>query len=96
MSEYSEQPTPRTTVEAPRWVGLAVALLAAVSLAGLGVGWSALNHANTVEQSTQTSMKQSNDALGQRLAKEDDLNQQLQSDLKVVTDKLNVTCRQTW
>jgi len=29
--------------------------------------------------------------LAQKLAKEDDINQQLQSDLKVVTDKLNVT-----
>ena len=36
-------------------------------------------------------MKQQNDQLSQRLAKEDEQNQQLQSDLKVVTDKLNVT-----
>ena len=36
-------------------------------------------------------MKQQNDALGQRLTKSEDQNQQLQSDLKVVTDKLNVT-----
>jgi small-conductance mechanosensitive channel len=44
-----------------------------------------------VEQTTQTSVKQANDALTQRLAKEDEINQQLQSDLKVVTDKMNVT-----
>jgi len=44
-----------------------------------------------VEQTTQTSVKQANDALAQKLAKEDEINQQLQSDLKVVTDKLNVT-----
>jgi small-conductance mechanosensitive channel len=44
-----------------------------------------------VEQATQTSVKQANDALAQKLAKEDEINQQLQSDLKVVTDKLNVT-----
>jgi hypothetical protein len=36
-------------------------------------------------------LKQQNDALGQRLAKAEDENQQLGSDLKVVTDKLNVT-----
>jgi chromosome segregation ATPase len=36
-------------------------------------------------------LKQQNDALAQRLAKTEDQNQQLQSDLKVVTDKLNVT-----
>jgi hypothetical protein len=50
-----------------------------------------LNHANGIEQSTQASVKQANDALAQRLAKEDEINQALQSDLKVVTDKLNLT-----
>jgi hypothetical protein len=70
---------------------LAVVVLGALSLAGLGVGWSALNHANSVAQQTQAAVKQQNDALGQRLAKTEDLNQQLESDLKVVTDKLNVT-----
>jgi hypothetical protein len=44
-----------------------------------------------VEKSTQTALKQQNDAFGQRLSKTEDENQQLQSDLKVVTDKLNVT-----
>jgi len=57
----------------------------------LGVGWSAINHANNIEQTTQASVKQTNDALGQRLAKAEEQNQQLQSDLKVVTNKLNVT-----
>src|SRR5712692_9766157 len=75
----------------PRWVGIAVAALAGVSLLGLGIGWSALSHANNVEQTTQSSVKQANEALAQKLAKEDEINQQLQSDLKVVTDKLNVT-----
>jgi predicted nucleic acid-binding Zn-ribbon protein len=88
MSEFQET---STTVGAPRWVGLAVAALAGVSLIGLVVGVSALNHSKSVEQSMQASLKQQNDALSQRLAKSDDLNQQLQSDLKVVTDKLNVT-----
>jgi len=60
-------------------------------LAGLGVGWSALNEAKSTGQSTQASLKQTNDALSQRLQKSEDVNQQLQSDLKVVTDKLNVT-----
>ena len=75
----------------PRWVGLAVGLLGGISLLSLGVGWSALNQSKSIEQTTQASVKQSNDALAQRLAKEDEINQQLQSDLKVVTDKLNVT-----
>lgn len=89
MSEYQE-PLNHTT-GTPRWVGLAVAVLGGISLVSLGVGWSALNHANSIEQSTQASVKQSNDALSQRLAKEDDVNQALQSDLRVVTDKLNLT-----
>ncbi|MGC1618661.1 MAG: hypothetical protein WA765_09240 [Candidatus Acidiferrum sp.] len=90
MSEFQE-PFNHTTTGTPRWVGLAVAVLGGVSLLGLGIGWSALNHANSVEQSTQASMKQTNDALSQRLAKEDEINQALQSDLRVVADKLNLT-----
>jgi len=90
MSEYQES-NPTSTAGTPRWVGLAVAVLGALSLLGLGVGWSAMNHANNIDQSTQTVVKQQTDALTQRLAKNDELNQQLQSDLKVVTDKLNVT-----
>ena len=90
MSEYHEI-AHTSTVGTPRWVGLAVAVLGGVSLLGLGVGWSALNQAKNVEQSTLASVKQANDALNQRLAKADDINQQMQSDLKVVTDKMNLT-----
>jgi hypothetical protein len=90
MSEFQETNL-QTTASTPRWVGLAVGVLGVVSLLGLGLGWSALNHANSVDQSTQASLKQSNDALTQRLAKAEDLNQQLQSDVRVVTNKLNVT-----
>src|SRR5437660_10779297 len=90
MSEYQE-PIQVNTTGTPRWVGIAVAVLGGVSLLGLGIGWSALNQANTVQQSTQASVKQANDSLAQKLAKEDEINQQLQSDLRVVTDKLNVT-----
>ena len=90
MSEYQE-PLQATGTGTPRWVGIAVAVLAGISLVSLGIGWSALSHANSVQQTTQTSVKQANDALAQKLAREDEINQQLQSDLKVVTDKLNVT-----
>jgi hypothetical protein len=89
MSEYQE-PISHTT-GTPRWIGLAVAVLGGLSLLGIGIGWSAINQAKNVEQTSQASFKQANDALTQRLAKEDEINQQLQSDLKVVTDKLNVT-----
>jgi len=90
MSEFLDSANTSTT-GTPRWVGLAVAVLGGLSLLGLGVGWSALNQAKNIEQTTQASLKQANDALTQRLAKEDEINQQLQSDFKVVTDKLNVT-----
>jgi small-conductance mechanosensitive channel len=90
MSDFQE-PIHHTSAATPRWVGLAVAVLGGVSLLGLAVAWSALNRANSIEQSAVASVKQSTDSLAQRLAKEDDINQQLQSDLKVVTDKLNLT-----
>jgi len=88
MSDFQDS---ANTTGTPRWVGLAVAVLGGISLLSLGVGWSALNQAKSVEQSTQASVKQANEALTQRLTKADDINQQLQSDVKVVTDKLNLT-----
>src|ERR1700748_3691289 len=90
MSEFQE-PIHHTTAETPRWVGLAVALLGGVSLLGIGLGWSAINQTKGIQQATEASVKQQTDALQQRLAKEDEINAQLQSDLKVVTDKLNLT-----
>jgi hypothetical protein len=89
MSEFGESNV-QTTVGTPRWIGLAIAVLAGVSVIGLIVGATAFSRSNTLD-TAQASMKQQNDALAQRLAKSDELNQQLQSDLKVVTDKLNVT-----
>lgn len=90
MSEFQE-PVVVNNTGTPRWVALAVAIIAVLSLIGVGVGWSALSHANSLEQSTVASVKQTNDTLGLRLSKAEEQNQQLQSDLKVVTDKLNVT-----
>jgi len=49
MSEYQES-NPGVVPGTPRWVGLAVAVLGALSLLGLGVGWSAINHANSLEK----------------------------------------------
>jgi len=90
MSEFQD-PSMQSTAATPRWVGLAIAALGGVSLIGLVVGISALSQSRSVEQSIQATLKQQNDMLAQRLAKTDEQNQQLQSDLKVVTDKLNVT-----
>lgn len=88
MSEFQES---TTQAAAPRWVGLSIAALGATSLLGIGIGWSALNQGKQTEQSVQASVKQQNEALMQRLTKTDEENQQLESDLKVVTNKLNVT-----
>ena len=90
MSEFQDY-SHSSTAAAPRWVGLAVGVLGALSLIGVVVGWSALSQARNIEQTTQATLKQANDVLSQRLAKEDEINQQLQSDLRVIADKLNVT-----
>ena len=90
MSEFQD-PIHHTSAGTPRWVGLAVGVLGGISLISLGLGWTAMNQAKSVEQASQATLKQANDTLNQRLAKSDDINQQLQSDLKVVTDKLNLT-----
>ena len=89
MSEFQEF-SHTAASGTPRWVGLALGVLSGLSLIGLGLGWSALNQAKNLEQTTVAS-KQASEALSQRLAKEDEINQQLQSDLKVIADKLNVT-----
>ncbi len=78
----------------PRWLGIAVAVLAAVSLLALGIGWSASNHAKTAEQTLATnfqSVKHDQDVLTQRLAQAEDNNAQLQGQFKVVTDRLKLT-----
>jgi hypothetical protein len=79
---------------APRWIGIIVVILAIVSLAALGVGWSASNHSKSLEQSfaaEEQQTKQSEDVLGQRLAKAEDTNAQLAGELSVVTDKMKLT-----
>src|SRR5207249_10071201 len=89
MSEFQEFSQTGTT-ETPRWVGLAVGILGGLSLVGLGLSWSALNQAKSFEQ-TAVASKQASDALTQRLAREDEINQQMESDLKVMAYELNVT-----
>ena len=79
---------------APRWIGIVVIALAIVSLAALGVGWTASNRSSSLQQSMAAQnqqFKQDNDILGQRLAKAEDTNAQLQGELSVVTDKMKLT-----
>jgi len=75
-------------------MGIAVVVLAAVSLLALGIGWSASNHARTTEQSLNTevkTLKQNEDVLTKRVAQAEDINAQLQGQLNVVTDRLKLT-----
>jgi hypothetical protein len=78
----------------PRWVGLAVVVLAAVTLVALGVGWNATTQARNVGQTlanqTQT-LKQSQDVLAERLAQAEETNAQVRGELNVVTDRLKLT-----
>ena len=82
---------------APRWVWLAVIVLAAVSVLGLGVGWNATNQAKRAEQALATQSGQNKlvgqdlQALNQRLTQAEELNTQLQNELVGVTDKMKMT-----
>jgi prefoldin subunit 5 len=94
MLEGRDEVVVTQTDSTPRWVGLAVVVLAAVSLVALGVGWSATTHTKSLEQAlgsqTQT-LKQSQDVLGQRLAQAEENNAQVAGELNVVTDRLKLT-----
>lgn len=82
---------------APRWVGLAVWVLAAISLVGLGFGWSASIRARNAEQSfaSQTEtiqvLKQDVGILGKRLGQAEETNAQVRGELSVVADRLKLT-----
>jgi hypothetical protein len=93
MSEERQQEV-TTETGTPRWFGIAAAVLGVVSLAALGVGWTASSRSTALQQtlSTQTQQfKQNEDILSQRLAKAEDTNAQLQGELSVVTDKMKLT-----
>ena len=93
MIEEHQDISPEAT-GTPRWLGLAVIVLAAVSLLALGIGWSASNHAKGTEQSMNTQVKtltQNEDILSKRLGQAEETNAQLQGELNVVTDRLKLT-----
>src|SRR5205807_6228438 len=81
----------------PPWVWLAVIVLTAVSVLGVGVGWNATTQAKRAEQAlaSQTSQNklvgQDLQALNQRLTQTEEVNTQLQNELVAVTDKLKMT-----
>lgn len=93
MSELLGDETPQG-VAAPRWVGIVVVVLAAVSLIALGVGWSAQQTARSSQQAftAQTQAdKQAQTVLEQRLQQAEEANAQVQGQVNVITDRLKLT-----
>jgi hypothetical protein len=90
----NEPREPKEVLKAPLWVGVILALIAAVALAGLGEGYVASNHARALEQSlsgqTQTS-RQAEGTLNQKLAQAEETSAQMRGELSVVTDRLQLT-----
>ena len=79
---------------APRWMGLAIAALAILSIAGVGLAWNAGNHARDAEQALSAQAKtlqQDQDTTTQRLAQAEHSNAELQAELNLVGDKLKIT-----
>lgn len=91
MSESQEENVNYVQTGSPRWLTLVVIVLAVFSIVSLGLAWSASSHASRVEQAASAALKQNVELLNQRIAKADDVNAQMQSDLRVVTDKLKLT-----
>jgi hypothetical protein len=81
----------------PRWVWLAVIVLAAVSVLGVGVAWNATTQAQKAEKDLATQTGQTKlvgqdlQALNQRLTQTEEINSQLQNELIAVTDKIKMT-----
>ena len=94
MFQESENQTVTTETGTPRWFGIAAVVLGVVSLAALGVGWSAASRSETLQRNLTAQSQQSRqteEMLSQRLAKAEDTNAQLQGELSVVTDKMKLT-----
>jgi chromosome segregation ATPase len=94
MLEDNQNHTVTTETGTPRWFGIAAVVLGVVSLAALGVGWSATNRSEALQRTITTQAQQSRqteEMLSQRLAKAEDTNAQLQGELSVVTDKMKLT-----
>jgi seryl-tRNA synthetase len=78
----------------PRWVGLALVVLAGISIVGLGVGWNAATHAKGAEQALteqNKDLQQNVDLLNRRLAQSEQSNAEVQNELSAVADHLKLT-----
>jgi len=90
-----EQANYQGTAEgSPRWMGIAVAGLAILSLVGVGLAWNAGGHARQAEQALAAQAKtfqQTQDGFTQRMAQAERTNAELQSEMNLVGDKLKLT-----
>jgi chromosome segregation ATPase len=82
----------------PRWIGVAVVILAIVSVLALGAAYSASNRASNIEQGLSAQLQpevralhDSVDMLTKRLKQAEETNAQSQGELSVVTDRLKLT-----
>ncbi len=95
MSEDHQQLniTESGAASAPRWVGLAVAMLSIACLAALGFGVNAAQRLSGAEQAVAqvSTLEQSVAVLSMRLAQAEETNAQVQGELGVVTDRLKLT-----
>jgi chromosome segregation ATPase len=97
MSEEHEKLDHETSAS-PRWIAVAVAILAIASVVAIGTGYSAANRATKIEQElsaqvqTQTSsLRDSVDMLSKRVKQTEETTAQSQGELSVVTDRLKLT-----
>lgn len=93
MSEEQNRIAPQEAAT-PRWVGIVVVVLTAISLVALGAGWTAATRSKGTEKALAAqaqSDKQSQMALEQRLQQDDETNAQMQGELSVITDRLKLT-----
>ena len=82
----------------PSWQLPAIVVLGLVALGGLGFGWNASSKLDSTQQAvsaqlktTQQAVQQDITSLKDRVAQDEKANNELQSDLKLVTNKLRIT-----
>jgi chromosome segregation ATPase len=94
----SDERIVETRTESPSWHLPAIIVLGLVALGGLGFGWNASSKLDATQQAVDSKLKaqeqtvqQDVTSLKDRIAQDEKVNQDLQGDLKVVTDKLKIT-----
>jgi hypothetical protein len=94
----SDEYVVQETKSSPSWQLPVIVILALIALGGLGFAWSDSAKVDAMKQSVsdevksaQASVQQDMTTLKDRLAADEKINNELQGDLKVVTDKLKIT-----